>query len=335
MPIALDILNEIADRLGWPQIDTIERSNLPKETRKLLRLLNRVLATLSGLEDWPMLRGEGTIQLIPDETSDLTSGSEQYVVATKNSDTIELLNTSLDATYLGRAIEVSNCDYVFRIEEVPSSTEVKLNRAWFQDDIDATDEVTFTIAADRYVLPTNFDRPIDDFNSFLSPYGIDPVSPEDFQERRRRYGNKIQVGEPEVFTIYGLNDAQTAEIIHFDPWPDKVQILNYPYVKQHPIIDSDNDKILYPKRVVEVIIEMVLQLAYRDYEDDDRMQATLVEMIRKYNQSVGKKTVTQNRRVMRPDGRTRREVYRAFRSGGGNIDYGDAFDRVGNFGWFN
>ena len=335
MPLALDILNEVADRLGWEQITTIESSTLPNETRKLLRLLNRILGTLGGLDEWPLLRGDGTIQLVADETSSTTSGSEQYVVATKNSATVTLQNTTLDASYVGRAIQFSGVDYVFRIEDVPSATSVELNRAWFEDSVTAADEVTFTIASDRYVLPEDFDREIDDFNAFLSPYGIQPVSPAEFQQRRRRYANGIQVGQPEVYTIYGMNDAQTAQVIHFDPYPDDVQILNFPYIKIHPEIDSDNDKILYPKRVIEVIIEMMLQLAYRDYEDDDRMQVTLVEMIQKYNQSIGKGTATQRRRIMRPDGYMRRETYRAYRAGvGGDIDWGDTFDKAGNVGFW-
>jgi len=334
MPLALDILNEIADRLGWEQIDSLEASTLPDETRKLLRLLNRVLATLTGLEDWPMLRADGTIQLIADETSDLTAGSEQYVEAIANSTSVTLLNASLDDSYLDRAIEFSGVDYVYRIAEVTSSTSIELNRAWIGDTVTAADEVTFTIGADRYVLPVDFDRPIDEMSAFLAPYGIEPVSPEEFQQRRRKYRNSIQTGEPEVFTIYGLNSALTQEIIHFDPWPDEARLINYPYIKVHPVIDSDNDKILYPRRVVEVIMEMVIQLAYRDYEDDDRMQVTLMEMIQKYNQSVGKKTVTQNKHRITLANHRRQSIYRSYRAGGGNVDWGDAFDRAGNVGFF-
>jgi hypothetical protein len=334
MPLALDILNEIADRLGWEQIDSIEKATLPNESRKLLRLLNRVLATLTGLDDWPMLRAEGSIQLIGVVTSDLTAGTEQYVVATQNSTTVQLLNTTLDDSYLDRAIQFSGTDYLYRIAAVTGQDTIELNRAWLDADITALNQVTFTIGADRYVLPTDFDRPIDDMSAFLVPYGIEPISPEEFQERRRKYRNALETGEPEAFTIYGLNAAQTQEVIHFDPWPSESRLINYPYIKMHPVINTDNDKILYPKRVIEVIMEMVIQLAYRDYEDDDRMQTTLVEMIQKYNQSVGKKTVTQNRRRMTLANSRRRDTYRAYRAGGGNVDWGDAFDRAGNVGFF-
>jgi hypothetical protein len=335
MPLALDILNEIADRLGWKQIESIEGLSLESETRKLLRLLNRVLSTLGGLDDWPMLRKQGEIVLVADVVADTTALSEQYLTATQNDATITIDNfTGFNTAYIGAAFQAGGYDYVYRIESINSSSSVELNRAWIDASITATDEVVWTIAWDRYALPENFDRPVDDFSAFLAPYGIDPVSPEELAERRRRRSGDIQVGEPEVFTIFGLNEAQTQEILHLDPWPDAARLITYDYIGVHPTIDSDNDKILFPRRVIEVVMEMVIQLAYRDYEDDDRMQQTLVDMIQKYNQSIGKKTVTQNRRIMRPDGHTRREIYRAYRAGGGNVDWGDTFDRAGNVGFF-
>lgn len=335
MPLALDILNEIADRLGWPQIDTIESANLGSETRKLLRLLNRVLETLTGLEDWPLLRKQGEIVLVADVQADTTSGSEQYLTATQNDKTITIANfTSFTSAYIGAAFQADGYDYVYRIESINSTSSVELNRAWIDSSITASDEVVWKVGWDRYALVEDFDRPIDSFNAFLAPYGIKPVSPEDMAERRRRRGGDIEVDEPEVYTLFGMNTAQTQELIHFDPWPDAARLLTYDYISRHPTIDSDNDKILYPRRVIEVIIEMVLQLAYRDYEDDARMQQTLIEMIQKYNQSIGKKSVTANKRIMRPDGRTRMEVYRAYRFGGGNVDWGESFDRAGNVGFF-
>lgn len=335
MPLALDILNEIADRLGWKQIESIEGQTLGSETRKLLRLMNRVLSSLSGMEDWPMLRKQDEIVLIADVKADTTSGSEQYLTATQNDATITIANfTGFTQAHVGAAFQADGYNYVYRIESINSTSSVELNRAWIDASITAADEVTWQIAWDRYTLPEDFDRPVDDFSAFLAPYGIDPVSPEDLSRRRRKRSGDIEVGEPEVYTVYGLNTAQTQELIHFDPWPDDARLIVFDYISQHPTIDSDNDKILFPSRVIEVIVEMVIQLAYRDYEDDDRMQQTLIEMIQKYNQLAGKKTVTQNKRIMRPDGRTRREIYRAYRAGGGNVDWGDTFDRAGNVGFF-
>jgi len=335
MPLALDIINEIADRLGWPQVESVEAAKPGSETRKLVRLLNRVLTTLGGLDDWPMLRANGELVLVADVVADTTTGTEQYLTATQNSTTVTIANfTAVTSAYVGAAFQAAGHDYVYRIESINNSGSFELNRAWIDASITAADETTWTIAWDRYALPENFDRPIDDFSAFLAPYGIAPISPEKLAERRRKRSGDIAVGEAEVYTVYGLNTAQTQEILHLDPWPDDARMLTYDYIMVHPTIDSDNDKILFPRRVIEVIIDMVIQLAYRDYEDDDRMQTTLTEMLQKYNQSVGKKTVTQNKRVFRPDGRTRREIYRAYRAGGANVDWGDTFDRAGNVGFF-
>jgi len=332
MPLALDILNEIADRLGWKQIESIESANLSNETRKLLRLLNRVLATMTGLESWHLLRKQGTLVLVADEVSDVTSGSEQYVTATQNSTTLQIDNITMDVSYEGRHIEIAGHDYVYLIDEVLTATTVKLNRAWIDASITAADLAVFTIGSNRYVLADDFDRPVDDFDSFLTPYGVKPVSPEDFRAFQRRDGLSIRVGDPEIYTIFGSNVGQTAELIHFHPWPGEARLLYYDYIAEHPVIDSDNDKILYPHRMVEVIIDMVMQLAYRDYEDDQRMQTTLIEMLQKYDRTAGKQTVTSSKPVMRPSGRTRRRVYNSYAAGGYRTDWGDFFDRAGNVG---
>ena len=57
--IALEVLNEIADAVGWPQLDSIESPDQTPEERKMVRALNRVLRALVGMDDWPMLRKEG------------------------------------------------------------------------------------------------------------------------------------------------------------------------------------------------------------------------------------------------------------------------------------
>lgn len=337
MVLALNVLNEICDRLGWPQIESIEDPNLSAEERKILRLLNRVLKTMTILEQWPLLREQGTMVLVADAVSDVTSGSEQYVTATQNSTTLQVDNIVFDASYVGRHVEVSGYDYVYLIEEVLTDTTVKLNRAWIDASITAADECTFTMGTNRYALPEDFAKPVDDFESFLAPYGISPVAPEEFRAKQRANGGSITVGDPEVYTIFGMNDAQTQQLIHFYPWPDEARLLYFDYIREHPTIDSDNDKILFPNHMIEVVIDMVMQLAYRDYEDDERMQFTLMEMLNKFDKTAARQTVTSSKRVMRPSGNTRRRVYAAYSSqgsGGYRTDWGDTFDRAGNVGFF-
>ena len=54
------VINEIEDRLGYPQSATLE-GTITVDTRRVLGLLNRVLKNMGAIEQWPMLRSEGTI----------------------------------------------------------------------------------------------------------------------------------------------------------------------------------------------------------------------------------------------------------------------------------
>lgn len=324
---ALDALNEIADRLSWPQIETLDKPPLTKQARKLLRLLNRVLRTISGIQDWPLLRKNGTIVFVAAETTD--TSNDEWVVATQNSDTITIQNATFDDSYVTRAFQVAGDAVVYRIISIPAPTQLQLDRAWVSDDIVLGDERQWTIAVDQYALPTDFDRPLADAQSFFAPYSINPIAPNQF-ENVRRSERDITPGEPAHFTIYGMNDAQTAYVIHFHPWPKTQRLLRYPYQMIHPEINSDNDKILFPARYVSAIIEMVLQLALRDYEDDAKVEQALVDMLRTYNQQVASPELTDSRLKFRKTGRIRYGFQKAYGLGGLSIDWGDWFDRSGN-----
>lgn len=333
--LALDVINEIQDRIGYSQSETIESGTLSSDERKILRLLNTVLLAWGGLKDWSLLRTDGDMVLVADVVSDTSvAGSEQYVNATQNSATITVDNmTAFDDTYLARAIKVSGVSYVYRIVDVPAPNQLKLNRAWIDESIDSSDERTFIIGADRYVLPADYDRATGDPRSFFEPYGIEHVDPEEFRDIRRRNPG-VEVGEPRYFTIYGMNDAETQELIHFHPFPDNARLLEYQYQREHPEIDSDNDKVLVPNRFREALIEMVLQLAERDFEDDAKTQIVLADMLRAFNQQNSAQEITERSKVFRPRNRTRSDMYAAYARGGFNVDYGDYFDYAGNRGLY-
>ncbi len=169
MQLALKIINELEDRLGYPQSDTIELPELSSEQRKVIRLLNRVLTAWTGLNDWPLLRKDGEIVFIASEVSDTTAGLEEYVTATEDSDVITVANATFDETYIGRAIQISGLQYVYRIIDVPSATTLQLNRAWIDTSITVADEATYCIAMDRYALPADYDRPTGRTRAFFAP----------------------------------------------------------------------------------------------------------------------------------------------------------------------
>lgn len=320
---ALSIINECADRIGWGQIDTLDKSTLSAKERKLLSLTNRVVQTWCGLDNWAMLRTEATIVLIADVVG--ASASSQYVTATQNSKTVTIDNVTLDSTYNQRAFQVDGDDYVYRIEDVPSPTTITLNRAWITDSITASDEKTFTIAQDRYTLPSDFDRIADDIENPFSPYKIQPVSPNEFRDLRLRYRG-IHVDDPGHCTVWGTNPGETLQLIHFEPYPDSARILQFVYQRKHPKIDSDNDKIFVEDRYGEALIDVIVQAALRDYEDDERMQVVLLDALRKYNIQTSRREMTKQALVLRPENKTRADIRNAVKRSNLPIDYGDNFD---------
>jgi hypothetical protein len=335
MPLirAIDFINEANDRLGWPQLDSLDiaKESWTSKQRKLVALVNRVLKTMGGLNDWPLLRKDGSIVLIADEISATTSGSEEYVTATQNSSTVTIANVTLDNTYIGRAFQVSGDDYVYRILEVPTTTTIKIGigdteRGWISDSITVSDEKTYKIGADRYALPTDFDRFTDDIHNYFSPYSIEPVVPREFAKRRRD-GTGIEVDDPQVFTIYGLNDGESSQIILFDPFPDEARLLTFSYQRVHPDLNGDNDKILYAERYLEVLMDVVLEVANRDHEDDSKVQQLLVDAITKYNQQLGNPSVNDETPVIRPARNIRKAIRRKYGGGAYRWDYGEYFDR--------
>ena len=324
---ALDIINEINERLGYPQLATIESPDVTNERRKVVKTLNRVVETMQGIRAWSLLRKDGTTTLVASEVSDITSGSEQYVTATKNSKNVTVANMTFDDVHKTRAFQVSGDKTVYRIEDVLSPTEIALNLAWISDSITVSDERTFTVAADLYTLPADYDRPTDDIRNFFGPYKIKPRNPNEFVERRT-VNPGITLGEPDIFTIYGMNEGQTTELIHFHPYPKNARMLTYSYQSNHPVINSDNDKILYPQRYMEFIINAVYQICLDAYEDSTKADRALINMMREYNWQTD--DITDATPRLRPLNEVRISMKRAHRYGGHRINWGSYFDKAGN-----
>lgn len=328
MTRGLDLLNEIADRAGWRQIVSIEGQTLSNEERKLVRLLNRVLQTLQGEDDWPLLRKDGALTLVAKDVSDTdTIGTEQWVAATQNSTTITVANGDFNDSYINRQFQIEGNPTIYRIVDVLSVTELVLDKAWVDASIVVGDERIFSIGVDQYALPTDFDRPATGFQNFLAPYHIQATGPNNFSKLRQRRSG-IVFGDPTYYTIYGRNDGDTAWKIHFHEWPSTARVLRFSYQQIHPTINSDNDTILFPVRYNEMIIDCVLHLLQRDYEDSAKTQQTLMDKIRTFSEQTP--SMTDNKQVMRPSKSIRRNHQRAASRAGVRIDYGSYFDVAGN-----
>ena len=321
-------MNELLHRLRWQRITTVE-GILATEHEKLLLLVNRALETMPVLSDWPMLQTDGSIALVAEYVGDLTVGTEEYVTATQNSTTLTVANMAFDASFKGRALQVDGDPYVYRIKTVLAPTQVELARAWMSDDVVVGDARSFKVAMDRYVLADDFDRAIDDIKNLFSGT-VRAISPEEFRARRKD-AQGIQTGDPEVFTIFGMNDNETSLLLHFDPFPREARLLEYPYIRVHPRIETDDDKVLFPKKYIEALIEVILYVAKRDHEDEAQLDVMLRDKMSELNTALSAGSATESRHVLKPSQAMRHRVYRRFAAAGYAPNWGSAFDTVGNY----
>ena len=327
MITGLALINEVEDRLGWPQTTTLE-GDQQDETRKLLRLLNRVLVSMQSLDDWPLLRTEGHLQLLAAETGTWDNG---YVIQGTTTLGVGASDAMFNESYIGRAIVIGSEATIYRIVEVKSDQLVVLNKPWTGTS-QRTGELTYTIVQDRYQLPQDFDRPTESWNNFFGTSDIEPIGPSEFMERRQRRAHSVITGDPEVYTVYGLDKSNTFQLVHFDYYPEKARVLSFSYQKNHPTIETDEDRVLYPKTHEGVVIEAMLQLANRDYEDSDKSQVILQDLIRSLNQAQGPGNVGQDRMSFSPSGNHRIAQRRGW-AGGSRMDWGTAFDQANRVGF--
>lgn len=320
---ALDFMKEVADRAGKTRFTTLEDLNPITEHRKLLTLLNTMLKRAGSFNDWDMLRKEGSIVTVASLETD--ADSSEFVTATQNSDEVTVAGQTFDDTYTGRAFQVNGEEDLYRIIEVLTPTKVKIDRAWVQDSLTVADEKTVTIAMDRYALPADFDRTVTDWQNFFAPYKIEPATPNEFREMRinRR---RILLSDPEMFTVFGFTDNESARIVHFYPWPKEARLLRFDYQISHPTIDSDQDNILYPLSYREALISTMLAVSARDFEDSAKMEKILQDSLREHNIQQSNPGLTDSKAQLEPSGRTRRQVYNSYGAGALNVDWGNAFD---------
>jgi len=316
--------------MNWRQTDTLEGALRP-ETRKMLRLLNRILASMQTLDDWHLLRADGTIQLVA------ANESTAYFEVVKDSATVALgaseATLAFSDSMTGRAIQIGTHGTIYRIKSVESPVSLTLNRPFLGATLTEADDglVAYSIVQDRYTLPADYDRPTDDLENFFGSTSIDAVGANSFLEARRNRGSTLLVSDPARFTIYGLDDSETFQIIHFDPYPDEARILNFTYQKDHPIIETDEDRILFQRSHEAIILEAMLHLANRDYEDSTKVEAVLRDFMRTINQAQGAGNPAGDKMRMTPNSRHR--IAQRMKWGrAGRVDWGDTFDMVNRIG---
>jgi len=327
---ALDILNDVADAIGLQQLETIE-GDLSSSHRKMLRVLNRVLRTLQGIEAWWFLRKEAQITTVAPYILglvEITNGSTA-VTGIDDPDVTGTAPPVWTEAMVGRVFSLVGDTLVYRIASVTSATTLVLASEYQGTTGTGDDAKSYTITQDRYELPDDFDRPITDWSSFLSnSHGfMEPLDPNAMLHRRRARGSFLEQGVPRFFTLWGTDDQEEHRLVILDPTPDAAYILDFPYQFNHPEIKYDSERVRFPLRYDALLIEAMLYLLRRDLDDDPRAQGMLMDYLRTRNESLSKIELGQQRKRISPS--TKRRTLERARWGKGSrrYDYGEHFDR--------
>lgn len=338
---ALDILKLVCDHLGWNQIVTLENEDtLSKDDRKLVRALNRVLRVLSNVQDWRFLRKEGEIITVPEYTTGVirvTSGS----TAVTGLDDPNVVGTALPVwttAMVGRALVARGSSIVYRITAVNGPTSLTLNRAWQGDTTDgsvATPDLTYQILQDRYELPTDMDRPVDERWSLHKERqngggNIWPVFVRDGEYIRKRRDNRAPsttIKDPDAVAIWDLDAEGEHRVAILDPFPQFQRLITFAYQSIHPTIDRDVQRILFPPRYEEAIIDGIVYVLEAGPDDDARSDVALGEFLRQRAEAASARETGQKRMNLTPSMARVFQQRTKFRRKGLRINWGPWFDR--------
>lgn len=332
----LDVLKDIADQVGWKQPTTIENPEiLDKDQRKLIRAFNRVLRAMSGINDWRFLRKEGEITLLATYergTMRMTNGSTSVsgqVDEDGNSPT-------WTSSHIGRAVVISGHPVVYRVSAVTSATAITLDRAFMGDTSDGgttVDDYIYQLVQDRYDLPVDFDRPVDDDWTRYDDTAtsrIKIISADDMREARL-HKLAYSTGDPDTVALW-MDDTQGEHrIAIFNPYPDDAKIVRFEYQRVHPDMETDNQRILFERRNEELVIAGVEWLLLRGPEDDQRATGLLQEFLTQQMNAVAQTEIGQQRTRITPSEARAWQQRTKWRSRGRRINWGSYFDKANFF----
>lgn len=336
---ALEILNDIADQLGWKQLTTVENETLlDKDDRKLIRTFNRVIRTMSAINDWTFLRAQGEVELVASYevgVARMTNGSAT-VTGLDDPDITGTLLPTWVAAHEGRVLLLSGHPIPYLIKNVNTATSITLDRTYIGPTTDGTSalpDLNYKIVQDRYDLPLDFDRPVDeDWTRF------DDTSSTNIRVRdaatiraRRQQRAPFTTGDPDIVAIWARDEQDEHRQAIFDQYPDAVRVVRFDYQKQHPKIELDNQRLLFPQKHEELIMSGVEFLALRGPEDDVRAELMLGDFLAQQNVAVSKTEIGEQPTVLTASTVGSRQQRRKWRRKGSRINYGSYFDRANFF----
>jgi hypothetical protein len=328
---AIEILQDVADQLGWTQPTTLENPDqLEKQQRKLVRAFKRVLRAMSAVNDWHFLRKQGEIELVASYTTGtmrLTNSATTCTGQVDDDGNSPVWTPSME----GRAIVISGHQVVYRVQRVNSATSITLDRDFIGTTSDGgttQDDYSYKIVQDRYDLPVDFDRPVDeDWTLYTSTSKLDLrlLNPNDIRDRRASR-DAYSTGTPTAVTLWRRDDEGEHRVAVFDPYPDTQQLVRFDYQALHPDIEFDYQRVLFEQKYEEMILNGIEFLIMRGPEDDQRAGLMLQEYLQERNSSVARREIGQQRTRLTPSAARAFREKNKWAGRGARIDWGSFFD---------
>lgn len=336
---ALSVLQDVCDRLGWAQIVSVENlDEMTKDDRKLVRSLNRVLRVMSSMNDWPSLRRQGEIETIAEYTDGLlrlTNGSK-VVTGQVDEDGNPTVWTQ---DMIGRAIAVDSEQLIYRVADVVSATSLRLDREYQGDTTDGTDDapdLPYHIMQDRYDLPLDFDRPVDEqWTGYQGNSDYQILITDAATIRRRRQGRApaSTVTQPDAVTLWKNDDQLEHRQVIVDPFPKEQIIIQFEYQAVHPEISKDTQRILFGPRQEEMLHSAMEWMLLSGPDDDARAGMALSEYLRNRGEDLAKQEIGQERMRLSASQERAMQQRSKWRRRGMRINWGSAFDRKDFYGF--
>lgn len=313
----LELINRIFRGVSWKRVTSLETDPQPGEVLKALDLLNVVAREVGAFTAYDFLRRRA--QLVTTAATVGVTGTATnagaYVTLTAGS-------TAL-ATYGrfdGRALHFTRDREVYRVASTyVFNNVVIIEPAYLGETITTASAVT--IAQDTYTLPADFDRPFNVAQFIGEPYKMRAI---DASEMLARKAMAFDVGTPKYYALMMSEDGEWQLIL--DPYPEDAIIITYDYLPSIQPVSKDNDRLPFPLRMEDILVEGTTYLLKRDQQNDlASAQLTIQDYLRKRAEGI-KITSTSPRMEITPS--TLQRTRQRLQFGKGRIDYGDEWDRM-------
>jgi len=179
-------------------------------------------------------------------------------------------------------VRISGYNSTYRILAVSAPNFVTLDRPWIEDSI--AGNVSVVLSRDIYQLPADYDRIVSRFlRNSANGTKIDIVGEDEIEHSRVNVSQGAIAGQPQRVTIYGRSPSGFRTII-FDRAPDQRYVFDFEYQRNHPLIEHNEQEIMFPDRYLLHLVDQVTARLNRDVENSQKAiqeaQDALMEKVR-------------------------------------------------------